>query len=284
MKGINLKNHFALISSYEVEQICAPILKPIGITYFNYIKIYKDGSRELLTNNAAWIGHFYSNALFETTAIVDIEYLLPKGYFLWSELKNDDKAYVQGRELFNIDNGISFVVKKKEATLLYIFASTANNYSINNFYIRNIDLLKRFILYFCDKSSFLLKKIAENRIILPHKQIINNDRLNTVNITKQERERFLRNTQIDRFFIMNLDEDIYLTKREAECVFLMLDGQTAKQIAEYLNISYRTVETHYKNAKDKLNCSTKEELNKILKDSNIRDVVLAKINKLSPMS
>jgi hypothetical protein len=54
MKGMELKNHFALTSANDVNDICLP-LQDIGITYFNYLKIYKDGSRELLTNNAPWI-------------------------------------------------------------------------------------------------------------------------------------------------------------------------------------------------------------------------------------
>ena len=57
---------------------------------------------------------------------VDIEHLLPKGYFLWNELNQADPIYTQGREFFNIDNGVSFVVKRKDVTFLYIFASTRN--------------------------------------------------------------------------------------------------------------------------------------------------------------
>src|SRR3990167_10105715 len=172
MIGLDLKNHFSLASATSVEQICHDPLSGIGITYFNYIKIYNDGSRELLTNNAPWIDHFYKNRLYKTAGVIDIEYLLPKGYFLWSGLKRDDAAYYQGRESFNIDNGVSFVAKTKEATTLYIFASTRHNEIINNFYVRNIDLFKRFILYFNDKGYRLLKKASENKIHLPEQQII----------------------------------------------------------------------------------------------------------------
>ncbi|CEK09374.1 hypothetical protein [Legionella hackeliae] len=82
MSGLNLEKHFSLTSSKLIQQICNPVLNPIGITYFNYIKIYlNDCSRELLTNNADWIDHFYKNALYDTVEAIDIEHLLPKGIF-----------------------------------------------------------------------------------------------------------------------------------------------------------------------------------------------------------
>ena len=106
MTGLNLEKHFSLTSSGLIQQICDPVLNLIGITYFNYIKIYhNDCSREFLTNNADWIDHFYKNALYDTVGAIDIEHLLPKGYFLWSEMDKKSPVYLQGRDFFNIDHG-----------------------------------------------------------------------------------------------------------------------------------------------------------------------------------
>ncbi len=274
MFGLDLKNHFSLSSSQEVAQICDPALASIGITYFNFIKIYNDGSRELLTNNSPWIDHFYKSALYKSVGAIDIEYLLPKGYFLWSELKNDDPAYAQGRESFNIDNGISFVVKKKNETLLYIFGATRDNYTINNFYIRNIDLFKRFILYFNDKGSTLIDRASKHRIYLPEQQIIQQDKLKKMELSPYNRKKFFEETKIERLFLINQDRELYLTNREAECMAYSLKGATAKQIAKMLNISYRTVQSHIQHVKEKLDCPNKAELDNMLIESNILDVIL----------
>jgi DNA-binding CsgD family transcriptional regulator len=275
MPGLELKNHFSLSSSQDVSTICS-ILNTIGITYFNYIKIYNDGSRELLTNNSSWIEYFYENSLYKSAATIDIEYLLPKGYFLWSELKIDDVIYSQGREFFNIDNGVSFVSKQRESTTLYIFASTRDTHSINSFYVRNIDLLKRFILYFQDKASHLIRQAEKNRIYLPEKQIVKDKELKKIILSDKIRQKFFEDTTIDRFFIPDCENDVYLTKREAECASHMLDGATAKQIGKLLDISHRTVESHLNQVKEKLRCSTKEQLVDFLFSSNICDVFIYK--------
>ena len=195
MSGINLEKHFSLNSSSLVKELCDPLLQSIGITYFNYIKIYNnDCSRELLTNNADWINHFYKNSLYNSVGAIDIEHLLPKGYFLWSEMDQKDPIYLQGRDFFNIDNGISFVIKRSDDTYLYIFASSRDQHCINNFYAGNIDLLQRFIYYFTDKAQHLMKKASENRIYLPVRQQIESEKVNNIVVSDKIREQFLANT------------------------------------------------------------------------------------------
>ncbi len=251
MKGMELKNHFALTSANDVNDICMP-LKDIGITYFNYLKIYQDGSRELLTNNAPWIDHFYKNALYLTAGVVDVEHLLPKGYFLWSELDLNDPAYSQGQESFNIDNGVSFVIRRDEITYLYIFASTKDNMHINNFYIRNVDLFRRFIQYFHDRGSDLIKQAKSNKIVLPQRQIINSNRLKNIEIPSNVRRSFYKKTKMDKFYLLDVSDDLYLTPKQAEVATYLVVGATAKQCARQLGISYRTVETYIEEIKQKI--------------------------------
>ena len=54
--------------------------------------------------------------------------------------------------------------------------------------------------------------------------------------------------------------NVYFTKREAECMLLLLRGKTILAVAESLHLSPRTVEYYVKNMKSKLGCRTKFEL------------------------
>jgi DNA-binding CsgD family transcriptional regulator len=53
---------------------------------------------------------------------------------------------------------------------------------------------------------------------------------------------------------------LHLSKRESECLHYLVQGKTAKQTAQILSISHRTVETYIENLKLKLKCKNKAEL------------------------
>jgi DNA-binding CsgD family transcriptional regulator len=53
---------------------------------------------------------------------------------------------------------------------------------------------------------------------------------------------------------------IPLSKRQSECMFFMLRGKTAKDIAKILRLSPRTVEEYIEQIKFKLKCTTKSDL------------------------
>ena len=251
------------------------MLNSIGITYFNYIKIYNnDGSRELLTNNPDWINHFYKNALYASVGAIDVEHLLPKGYFLWSEMDTKDPIYLQGRDIFNIDNGVSFVIKRKDVTYLYIFGSSRDKHEINNFYTANIDMLQRFIHYFNDMGHDMITESKNHRIYLPAQQKINTSRVNNNDISDNLRKQFFENSKINRYYLLNESDQLYLTRKQAECARLYTNGLSSKIIAKEIGISHRTVEGYLLDIKNKVQDETnrtlsKDQLIQILRNSNI---------------
>lgn len=56
------------------------------------------------------------------------------------------------------------------------------------------------------------------------------------------------------------DPALKLTRREAESLFLLIRGKSAKEIGLLLEISHRTVECHLENIKHKMNVSTRSQI------------------------
>lgn len=54
--------------------------------------------------------------------------------------------------------------------------------------------------------------------------------------------------------------NIGLTKRQSQCLYHLVRGKTAKQIAKALNLSNRTVEFYLENIKDKFKCESRSDL------------------------
>lgn len=60
----------------------------------------------------------------------------------------------------------------------------------------------------------------------------------------------------------------YLTPRESQCCLLLLYGLTMRAIADELELSARTVEYYLNNIKRKLGCYYRDQLVKILLNSD----------------
>lgn len=94
--------------------------------------------------------------------------------------------------------------------------------------------------------AYLLKPFNNNQLLLTIKLAIQNFR-----------KMYDPGIQIDSGNTLLIDA---LTQREKEVLVVLSSGKIAKEIADSLNISHRTVEKHIANIKEKLNLSTSGEL------------------------
>lgn len=67
-----------------------------------------------------------------------------------------------------------------------------------------------------------------------------------------------------RIFLGDKFPDVYLTQREAQCVYYLNQNKKRREIAELLNLSIRTVEAYITEAKIKTNCHSQKELVKVM--------------------
>ena len=75
------------------------------------------------------------------------------------------------------------------------------------------------------------------------------------------------------YFLGKEYADIYLTKREAECMFWIMQDYTISETAFKMALSARTVEFYVKNMKLKLQCKSKKKLvEKILQSSLLQQL------------
>lgn len=80
-------------------------------------------------------------------------------------------------------------------------------------------------------------------------------------ISPREQQKFQNLPYSFSFFLTSQKiRNIHLSVREIECIKLTVRGKTAKEIANLLNISYRTVESYLENIKSKLKINSKREL------------------------
>jgi DNA-binding NarL/FixJ family response regulator len=100
-------------------------------------------------------------------------------------------------------------------------------------------------------------------------------RTNRIVLSDEIRERFLENTKVNRYFLLNEADNLYLSSKKASCAVLLTKGHTSKQIEKIMNVSHQTVEGYVLDIKNQLQVIlnktlSKEQLFRILRQSNIQ--------------
>ena len=143
----------------------------------------------------------------------------------------------------NIYHAIQMINPKGDYCEFFGFGTTKENSQIINTYLTKLDVLKKFCDYFLEQASSVIKLVEKNKVILP----FHNKKLDFINS--------------DSFDLKdNLLHSKLLSKRQSECIKLLIAGKTSRQIASTLNLSPRTVEHYLTHIKTKLNCKNKTEL------------------------
>ena len=94
-----LENHIALSASNNVKEICKPLEK-LGVTYFSFVRSYRNGSHIRLSNNPAWTDHYYKRGFYNVVLkqVPDSE-----GNLLWSNIDKYPLFY-EASEFYDVDN------------------------------------------------------------------------------------------------------------------------------------------------------------------------------------
>jgi DNA-binding CsgD family transcriptional regulator len=216
-----------------------------------------------------------------------------------SQLLNDSKMYGNFVDFCNLLPGFFAVYNTNSETIVMndaalIFADLPSLDAIINFkydhYCTNAcELADRFIaqdqkvLSRQSKTKLLTwmqgGKVNDWYMVLGEKKPIYNVNGNIIGISAYFTDvtdlllkpfnRFLTTYELDKYHVLKnqfeteisaLYDDLSLTSKESEVFFFLLRGKTSKEIAELLNLSFRTVESYTEKIKYRLGCSTKSQL------------------------
>lgn len=238
----------------EMNTHCHPLFNKTPVTYFEFVRLYPSGHVIKLDTRAGVLPYILGNNLYlKPSEITSFE-----RYMLMSNLISESIANIKSDTLrhyqkeFNINHFFFINDQQKEYSESFVFGS--DNGSSIAFYMNNIDMLEKFCLYFKSVASDLIDRAFKDRLLL----IEWRDYLEKQ--ASHKKESLDSSIDIASLTFLVDGEKISLTDRESECLIPYLKGKSSKMIANMLNISARTVETHISNAKTKFNCKSKSDL------------------------
>lgn len=234
-------------------------LKKLGIHCFTFIRQFPDCSDCILSSSSRWVQEYYSSRLFESSLYINNPEQYPTGFYVWP-MESDLEVFKQGRVLLDSEIGITITQDSEAYKEFYFFSWSRDAMDQFNSVLNNKIYLYQFLAYFKKEGKALIE-IAQthHRVILPSGPDAKHSFPTVVVHSIDFVSEGLDISALETFQSMLKHQDRY-TPKELECIYFLLQGYTAKECAKKLNVSHRTVETHYENVKLKLACHKKLEI------------------------
>lgn len=241
-----------------------PLSDHFGISYFTYHRIDEAGKYTVLINRPEWAECYVGRKFYELDPFLShpdcfqpgtsyVEALMPEDFF--------SEVVEAAVDVLEIDSQIQIIQKQANAVEIFGFGGKSHDRNFQEIYLNHTTLLQRFGEHFKKSHASLLTQMEDEAASLH--TLKGSEYLTTHPLHGHlDVAQFLND--------MGLQEQVRLAKlltaREKECLRLFLEGKSAKETAQLLQRSSRTIETHFEHMKAKFGCWSKNELFQIAKE------------------
>ncbi len=244
------QNHTLFQTQDQMRKILSPLTKASGINYFSYGINYPDKTLYGLSTHPRYIKDSLEQQLpFHG-------FYLDKGWHKADTYQPSHQLEMAAEQ--GIGHSVLFIKKHQEMTEIFEFGACPENSKVNNFYLNNLNILKKFMLYFCQEAHDLIAQSSEN-MIKPDYDVARADYNSSMN--KED---------IDITKMITMTEPIgLLSKREKECFMLLIRGYSIADISQELSIAVPTIANYISRIKQKIKCHTKKDMVELARELNL---------------
>lgn len=267
---IDLERHFCITSANQIGNIAKPLASAFGITHFRYLRLYPDGSRILLSNHSDCVRFMYGQGHYKQMWFDgEFPHYLNNGWHIWDAMRavsEHNEITPLEKEInyaLNLYHGMTFVSTGQGFHEIYTFDSDRSTiYQLNkNFFLR-------FIHFFKEQANALIAKADKQRLIVPSmgKRV---GELDETELSTEAIKDFLEQTEVTRYYLSGKYSEVYLTEKEVKCVYWLLQGKSAEEIACIEGNTKKTVQYHFEQIRTKLDCYKQTQIIPIILESGI---------------
>ncbi|MCE3238132.1 MAG: Bacterial regulatory protein luxR family [Gammaproteobacteria bacterium] len=219
----------------QIDEACKG-LEELNLKYFVMYIVFNDGSRFVLSNIYHMLVPYYIEGFYKEDYHVKPEIIRSTDHYLCDQANVTSSRFkIMLEERMNVHRAYYIVRDCAECTFIFgaIKGEKFDNYK--KIYVNTINDFENFCITFVEKTLNIIKDynpLYKKAFIFTNPQLLR--------------------AVIKRGYPASED----LTEREKECLWWASKGKSIKEVAKILQISPLTAETHNKNIRDKLHCST----------------------------
>jgi DNA-binding CsgD family transcriptional regulator len=249
--------------SDKIRSITNPLRTRLDVGYFTYHRIDAQGKYTVLVDRPDWAEHYVGTRYYLDDPYLRHPDVYRSGYCSIQSHGSEEfkkKILHDGKEVFNLDYSVLLIEKKSDSVEFFGFSANQGKSRLEEVVLNCPSFLKTFATHFKKELSPIIlqmQKEAGSLIDLKGKDFFTKDPIHP-------------SPKIDALLkecgnAPLVSAAATLSSQEKKCLQGICHGKSAKEIAQDLLLSHRTVESYIENVKNKLSCTTKQELFMIAK-------------------
>jgi DNA-binding CsgD family transcriptional regulator len=236
----NIKNYPYFSYNQILSELAAPFNNHVNLVLQCFRRSFQNKDRYIISSNEAWAEEYYSKRFYQYGLFERDPSTYISSYNMWDHLGSDPNGiYDHIKRVFSLAHGLTIIKQHGNHCDFFLFATISGDSGINNFYINNKELFEYYIEQFYSAFSNTLQELATQTFNVPG------------------------NTSYHKLPI-NL-----LSPRQQDCIDLLSEGFTSKEIAKKLHLSPRTIEEHINILKKRYQAKNRLHLLHIIRTKRI---------------
>lgn len=254
-----ISQHPTFTNTEDLLTLCKPLNK-LNISYFCHVRIDDNDNFSGIGTDAKFAEHYLKNKYYNADIHLSKSNRFGK-YVIWDAVHRtglSEKMDLEAAQ-FGIRHTFTIIEKNSHYNDYFHFATDQADNAINQIYINNLDLLHCFIQYF--KESVDQSKVLSRAFNIKFRVHPDAPGYTIKSGNDFEKMRFDFIGQINKnksSELLTLPTDLSI--QQINCLNLLMQGNSAKQIANQLHLSQRTVENYLQHIRKKMSCKSSLEL------------------------
>lgn len=239
----------------KLKRLSEPLLQTFGINYFYYIHLSPDNKASFIGTIPDLLADYLDRGMEKYNPFFKHSQALSSGVCLYDAVQHERFQESMNYLMTKYDTKHCCILAKRNDDGVGIYGFSVPHKSAGNgmILINQIPLLRQFTAYFEEEMDHILQNLRAHSLEMTFDSNVAS--VPQLQLEEKEIREFLG--KIACFDKMPLAK---FTKREMECIALLLSGKTAVEIAKAQHLSPRTIEHRIEALKDKLDCPTKSAL------------------------
>ncbi|MBS0655896.1 MAG: helix-turn-helix transcriptional regulator [Verrucomicrobia bacterium] len=238
----------------KIKKACQPLFTHFGIVSFSYAKLTHTGYHSVLSSNPKWLEYYYAEKLYLLQPHFRHPSNFQSGISLAKNIENSEYQSISTIASEKFNEHFSVGILDRVADGLEIIGLNVNTPSkMHDLLLLNeLGSIRKFLAKFARENRDIFRTLEDNQVDLA---MLMGSKFQKADIP------VIAHLSQRKLFLKEIGIDIpHITVRENEVLTLLLNGNSANQIALCLNLSCRTVEHYVEKLKNKLGCFSRSEL------------------------